>query len=447
MKTSESKPNYKFEDVSQQPQRQKKLWLTLSVTLLLAGGTCLLWYLLTPKNPSSSQVATEVSRPRPVETATLNKGDGTRRVILIGQVEASKIATIRAQTTGWVEEVLVREGDRVTKGMTIAILENTDQQLALSQAKARLATERSKLARLEIGTRQEIIQQRRAALSAAKAREKEALDNLERISSLVTEGALSQRSLVEARATVDTAKGERLEAAAALAEAIAGSLPEDIAAQKAVVEAAQAAVKQAKLEFDRTRIQALSDGVVQSRLATRGDYLEVADPVLTLVDSRQLDIFLELPEKLSGQIRPGKTVILSSRNLPNWRDSATITGVIPSTEEGSRRQLVRISIDNPPQELISGMAVRGELQIPLAHDSFIISRDALVRRGNKWLVFTVTNGQAQQIEVKLVADMGSAVAIASEQLQIGQQLVVQGGDALSDGAAVKARQRYFEQDN
>ena len=406
-----------------------------------------MWYLLTPKNPSSSQVATEVSRPRPVETATLNKGDGTRRVILIGQVEASKIATIRAQTTGLVEQVLIREGDRVTKGMTIAILENTDQQLALSQAKARLATERSKLTRLELGTRKEIIQQRRAALSAAKAREKEALDNLERISSLVTEGALSQRSLVEARAAVDTAKGERLEAAAALAEAIAGSLPEDIAAQKAVVEAAQAAVKQAKLEFDRTRIQALSDGVVQSRLATGGDYLEVADPVLTLVDSRQLDIFLELPEKLSSQIRPGKAVILSSRNLPNWRDRATITGVIPSTEEGSRRQLVRISIDNPPEELISGMAVRGELQIPLAYDSFIISRDALVRRGNKWLVFTVTNGQAQQIEVKLVADIGSEVAIASEQLQIGQQVVVQGGDALSDGASVKAKQRYFEQDN
>jgi len=52
-----------------------------------------------------------------------------------------------------VQRVLVQSGDRVTP--TIAILDDADQQLAVAEAQARLAQERSELARLEVGTRRE----------------------------------------------------------------------------------------------------------------------------------------------------------------------------------------------------------------------------------------------------------------------------------------------------
>ncbi|MDJ0714830.1 MAG: efflux RND transporter periplasmic adaptor subunit [Prochloraceae cyanobacterium] len=447
MNSSKSPPDVKkFEDSEQTLPSEEKIKSNplqkLLVILLLVASGSFLWHVVTPKeNSSPSQAAIQAPRPRPVETAALKQGEGVRKVNIIGQVQASRIATIRAQTTGIVQQVLVREGDRVSIGSTIAILDNADQQLALREAQARLATERSRLARLEMGTRQEIIAQRRAAVSASKAREKEAVDNLQRVESLVREGALSQRSLVEARSAVDSSRGERLEAAATLAEAVAGPLPEDIAAQRAIVAAARAAVNQARLQLDRTRIKAISNGIVQSRQVSPGDYLEIADPVVSVVDGTQVEIFLEIPEELITQVRPGMSVKLYSRALPNWQGRSQITAVIPSAEEGSRRQLVRIGLDNPPQGLISGMAVRGELELPIAADSYIISRDALVRRGNKWLVFTVANDRAKEHEVQLVADMGLEVAITSEQLQNGQQVVVRGGDGLNNGAPVKTSDR------
>jgi len=209
-------------ETSLQPPSAKRRWLWLLLTLVLAGGGFGFWRVLAPKSNAPQPAAAQAPPPRAVETVALATGNGTRRINLLGQVEASERATIRTQTGGVVQQVLVQPGDRVTAGTTIAILDNADQQLALAEAQARLAQERSNLERLQVGTRPEIIAQRRSELSATQAREQEAQDNLQRTSGLVTQGALAQRTLVEARAALDAARGERLRAAAALAEVQAG---------------------------------------------------------------------------------------------------------------------------------------------------------------------------------------------------------------------------------
>jgi len=206
------------------------------------------------------------------------------------------------------------------------------------------------------------------------------------------------------------------------------------------VAAAQAAVNQAELALQRTRVTAPSDGIVQSRQVSVGDYLERNTPVLTLVDGATLDVFLELPEELSSQVTPGLPVTLTTRAVPEWQGRATVTGVVPVANTTSRRQMVRVRLNNPNRRLLPGMAVQGELQLRSNQPSFVVSRDALVRRGDRWLVYAVTNGRARQFEVELVADMGQEMAIYHEQLQAGQPVVVRGGDLLSDGASVQVTQ-------
>lgn len=424
------------------PPEPKRRWLWVLLTLLLVGGGWGLWQAFAPKTRESQPVAAQTPPPpRPVETVALTTGNGMRRINLLGQVEASERATIRTQTEGVVQQVFVQPGDRVTAGRTIAILDNADQQLALAEAQARLAQERSNLARLQVGTRPEIIAQRQSELSATQAREREALDNVQRTSGLVAQGALSQRTLVEAGAGLDAARGERLRAAAALAEAQAGPTREEIAAQSGVVAAAQSAVNQARLALGRTRVTAPSDGVVQAREVSVGDYVERSSPMVTLVDRATLDVFLEVPEELSSQVTPGLPVTLSARAVPGWQGRAIITGVMPTANATSRRQMVRVRLDNPDRRLLPGMAIQGELQQRSNQPSFVVSRDALVRRGDRWLVYTVANGRARQFDVELVADMGREMAIYHEQLQAGQPVVVRGADILSDGAAVQVKQQ------
>ncbi|HOW62598.1 MAG TPA: efflux RND transporter periplasmic adaptor subunit [Candidatus Contendobacter sp.] len=424
------------EPTAARPIRSPRAVLGLGVVAAVA--TLLTWPLWRPAVwPAQPPAAVQAPPPRPVETVPLAEGTGIRSVLLIGQVESSQQATIRAQTSGIVQDIRVQPGDRITPGALLAVLDDTDQKLALARAQAQLAEARSQLARLEAGTRREIIARRQAELRSAQAREKEASDNLKRASESVRKGAITERALVEAKAAVDDAAGTRASAEAALAEAEAGPLPEEIAAQRANVAAAQAAVHQAQLAVERTRIKAQSSAVVQTRLVSQGDYVQINAPIVTLIASDRLEVFLALPEDLSGRILPGMPVELSARALPNWRQSLPITGVIPAADAASRRQLIRIELDPAPPGLLAGMAVAGKLDIPLNTPAFVISRDALTLRRDQWFVFAVADGKARQTQVQLVADMGETVAIYNDALRPGQDIVVRGGDGLRDGAAVK----------
>jgi HlyD family secretion protein len=423
--------------LSKPPHHQNSWrWIVIFIAIAVIGGT--LWQIFKPDvSQPQAAVAQQKTTPRPISTTNLATGTATRNIQLLGQVESRQQANVRSQIDGLVEEILVEPGDRVTQGMTIAILDNADGEVALSQAKARLAQAQSNLARLEVGTRPEIIAQRRAVLSSARAREQEARDNLERTSDLVAQGAQSQRSLIEARSAVDDARGNTLEAEASLQEAIAGPIREEIEAQRANVAAAEAAVNRAEIDLQRTQIQAIAEGIVQQRHVSAGDYVESADEIATLVASDSLDVFLEVPEELTSSIKPGLAVTLNTRALPQWQGRATITGIVPTTDRASRRQRVRVRLDNPPPGLLSGMAVMGNLQLKSDRSSFVISRDAITRREDRWLVYTLANNQAREIEVEMIADMGDRVAIYNPQLQSGQAIVLRGGDGLSDGAMVK----------
>ncbi len=422
-------------------KNQRKPWLALLLLISIGINGIAFFRIFNPSQEAEkpATAAVKAAPPRAVEVTTLSRGNGTRTVQLLGQVESPQQATIRAQTAGVVKQMLVQAGDRVTPGMTIAVLDSAEQQLALSQAQARLAQQRSELARLEVGTRPEIIAQREAAVSAARAREAEAVDNLNRRTKLVREGAIAQRLLVEARAGVDNARGERLEAQAELAEAKAGFTREVIDAQKANVAAAMSVVNQAKLQIQRTGIKANSAGVVLQRQVSPGDYLQNGGEIITLVAGDKLDIFLELPEQLSGRVKPGTRVQLTARALPQWKGNATISGVVPTAEAASRRQRVRVRLDNPPQGLLPGMAISANLQLSANTEGFVVSRDALTRKQDKWLVFAVEDGKAKQMEVEMVADMGQQVAISGADLQPGQKIVLRGGDGLKDKAEVKVK--------
>lgn len=373
----------------------------------------------------------------PVQTAAIGRGQGTRSIQLAGQTEANRSATLRTQTAGTVERVFVEVGDLVKPGMTIATLDDDERQLALAESQAKLAQARSELARLQVGTRSEIIAQRRAQVRSAQASEREAQDNLRRNSSLVKAGAIAQRVLVESRASVETTRAQRLQAEATLAEATAGPTREEIDAQTASVAAAQSVVNQSRLTLTRTQVKSPIAGTVQTRQVNVGDLVESRDSIVTLVNNNELDVFLELPEQLTGSVRTGLPVELRARALPDWRGRATISGVVPAANAASRRQLVRLRLLNPPPNLLPKMAIAGTLQLPIEATNLVVPRDALVRRDENWLVYTIRDGKAVEVKVQMVADLGETVAISSNQLRAGQAVVVRGSEALKSGSPVQ----------
>jgi len=77
--------------------------------------------------------------------------------------------------------------------------------------------------------------------------------------------------------------------------------------------------------------------------------------------------------------------------------------------------MVRVRQKTTP--LLPGMAIQGELQLRTILQ-LVVPRDALTRRGEQWLIYSVVEGKAKQFEVELIADMGEKMAISNEQLKV-----------------------------
>ena len=69
-------------------------------------------------------------------------------------------------------------------------------------------------------------------------------------------------------------------------------------------------------------------------------------------------------------------------------------------------------------------------------NTFTVPRDALTRRDERWVLFTVDDNQAQQLEVEMIADLGKEVIVSHPQLRQGQSVVIKGGDGLQDNTMV-----------
>ncbi len=429
------------------------------------------------------------------------------RVNLTGDVRSRARAVVRSQVEGVVVSLLVEEGDAVKAGQAVAVLEGSDQLLEEAAARARLAEAESRLLELLEGTRPEVVAQREAELEAARAREREAQsdlestgllapsllsqrqaeafaararereaqDNLKRTRELVDQGALPERELITAQADLDATRGdrlkadyvlksqktenrrdglraeaalararsERIKAEAALTEALRGPRTEEIAAQRNVVAALTAQFDRANLDLRRTEIETEVNGTVSQRQISPGDRVEVGTAVLT-VTSPEVDIFFQVPERLLGEVEPGLKVDLRSNAVEGWQAEGEVKAVVRAAEDRSRRQTIRVSLPQPAQ-LLPGMSIQGQLKLPTERPYLVVERDALVQSPEGWKIFTVDQEKkAQSHLIELVAEADTLVAIRSQELKAGQEVVKRGAQGLRDGGQVALPQEKTE---
>jgi HlyD family secretion protein len=209
-----------------------------------------------------------------------------------GTVEATEV-DLAARVSGRLLAVGPREGETVTKGQEVAVLEAAELEAQVVQARGNLAAAEAALADLVAGTRAEEIRRRRAQAQAAKDARVQAearrdlvragtrAEQLEqvrassrqaqvayedadreakRVEGLAAQGAVPGRELDQALARRDSAQAALDAARQRLAEAEAGARAED-------VRVAEAAVAQASAQ-ERAAQAALALGVAGPRRET-----------------------------------------------------------------------------------------------------------------------------------------------------------------------------------
>jgi membrane fusion protein (multidrug efflux system) len=247
---------------------------------------------------------------------------------------AAEVASITPAVSGIVKSVPVVNTQRVHQGDVLAVIDDTDAQIALAQAEADLGRAERKV-RGYVATDTQLAAQvsaraadeaRMAAqIASAQADFDRAAIDLQRREVLTHTGSVSGEELSNARAAFATARAalDAARAAAAQAKASRDAAVGSLQANKVLIAdttvdtnpevlLARAKRDQARVDLERTVLRAPVDGVVASRQVQIGERVQSGTTLLKVVPVESVYVDANYKETQLGKVRVGQPVELKS---------------------------------------------------------------------------------------------------------------------------------------
>lgn len=224
-----------------------------------------------------------------------------------GRLEATEVQ-IASKTPGRLAEVLVDEGDKVSKGQLLARMDTRTLEAQRNQAEAEVLR-----ARENLNAAQANVQLRQSELLLAQ-------QELGRSQSLFKHGYVSAQNIDQLQSRIGTGN-----AAVTAARA-------QVSAVSATIGAAQAQVAQLTSEIDDSLLRAPIDGVIQLRMAEPGEVLGAGGRVLLLIDPNDQYMNLYLSAAVAGRLAVGDEARVLLDALPDKPLPAKISFVAAKSQ-------------------------------------------------------------------------------------------------------------------
>ena len=317
----------------------------------------------------------------------------------VGSCDGSTNATIRAQISGYVWRRAYQEGRNVKKGDLLFEIDPRPFEAVLSQAKADLARAEAQLGKTDL--------------------------DVKRYTPLAKEQAISQQEL-----------------------------DDDIQANlgyKAQVLASKAAVQQAQLNLDFTRITSLIPGVAGIAKADVGDLVSPSSGELatvSTVDPIRTHFYLSEQEYLravkktqaSGwQHGAGPELTLHLADGSTYPFKGYINAVDRQVDEKTGTIHLTALFPNSDQMLRPGLFVRVQALIATIPKALIIPQRAVNELQGKYQVAVVGSDSKVSIRPVSVGERYGSDWVITQGLKVGEQVVVEGLQKARDGATVAAK--------
>jgi HlyD family secretion protein len=308
---------------------------------------------------------------------------------LIGTVDANEVL-VSSKIPGRIQTLTVDEGQSVTAGQLIAVIESEDLQAARKAAEATAASEKWKLGETQETERQTRgetgsatvnaeaqVRAAQAALAQAKANFDHQQADTTRTVALAKQGIMSEEakddavtSLQAAQAAVDTARQNVSASEASLRQARAHELLTTVAARtvdetRDAAENAKALAQQAAVQVGYAQVLAPVTGKVNVRAARQGEVVAAGAPIVTVMDLSQTWVYAPLPETQADSAQLGDTlrVVMPSGATVEGKviakaseaDFATQRDINGGLKRDIKTVQLKLLIDNPGEKFVPGM--------------------------------------------------------------------------------------------
>ena len=344
---------------------------------------------------ASSEVSAQQATAIPVGTVAAELRPITQASEFVGRVEAVERVEIRARVTGFLEDVLFKEGDLVKKGDVLYRIERDSFQAAVQQAQGAVLEAQGKLAN--------------ASLQRGRTQE------------LVKTDAASRALLDERVANEKSAQGD------------------------AVI--ADANLKTANVNLGYTEIIAPITGEVGRTKLTVGNVVSPDSGPLTVIVSRDPMYvtfpvsqreFLKVQQQEARKARQQALAVrIRFSDGSTYDQAGRINFVDVTVDRATDTVIVRATMPNPNGTLIDGQLVRVSVEADKPEEKVLVPQTALIVDQQGPYVFIVVDGKAVIRRVKPGGESGPYV-IVDDGLKGGEQVVVQGMESLRAGSPVLA---------
>ena len=346
------------------------------------------------------------------ETMTVKKSDIEVPMKFSAKMKGQADVTIMPQVSGQLMKIYVTEGQQVSKGQTLFVIDSRNAQHELESARANLQAANSNL---------------QAATAQANSAKLEYESNKNLYDKQIVSNYMLESSLNNYK-----------QAQAAVSQA------------KASVSQAQAAVNRAKVNLGFCTIKSPVAGVIGEIPVYAGEQVTPMTQLTIVSGNRQMEAEFSLPESiLEAGLTSGYTQTDKAKNMASLPDVtfimkngteypikgriSTLTGVVNATT-GSLA--CKATFPNPDGILYSG--IQGTVVLPYSHhDVMVIPQTAVVRLQDKSLVYKVKADSTATAVTVVTTDVGNGKdVIVTEGLNVGDRIVTVGANNVQEGLRV-----------
>jgi len=294
-----------------------------------------------------------------------------------GVVSARNRADLRFQLSENIAAIYVKNGDRVTKGQKIAMLDQFKLQNTLAQAKSNLERARLDLQDVLIG-------------------QGYSLNDSARIPADVMQ-------LAKVRSNYDNSLNQY-----ALAE----------------------------YNLNNSTLYAPFDGIVANLFSKVYNLPDASQPFCTIIDNLHPETNFKVLESELPYLRVGDKIRVSPFSANDYTCEGQIVEINPSIDRNGMT-MVKAYISDPQNQLYDGMNVSILLQRSFGKQ-LVIPKEALVLRNNRKVVFTLKDGHAQWVYVQTGLENSSSYVV-TENLSVGDSIIYEGNINLAHESPVRIR--------
>jgi len=282
--------------------------------------------------------------------------EGGRYVETENAYVKAHIVAVSAEVAGRVAEVGVRDHQSVSAGQFLFRLDPAPFEVALSRARAQLASVRTEIETLRAEHRVAL-----AETSEAEERIRFLTSQLERQARLREKGMVREEAYDEARHNLEAARA-RLVAVQERTRRVLTALGGDLklpADQHPRVQEAKAAVDSATLDLSRTRVAAPAAGIVSNLKLQPGEHVATGAALFSLIPAGEVWIEANFKETQLAGVHVGQAARVIADAYPGVEFRARVRAISPAT--GAQFALL------PPQNA-SGNWIKIVQRVPVLID-------------------------------------------------------------------------------